>query len=315
MNKLSKDFYCKICERYYKSYQSLWNHNKRYHSDIPKIPPNPAKIPPEPAKNRQNLQFSDNNIIKINDSIEVNDDNLTCKLCKKKFKRNDYLTKHIKLNRCKVKKSNDILLNNKYNDLKSKHESLIVKYSEEIDVLKKQVENLINTKGKIHYKTLQKINKQNITNNINNTQNNINIIGFTKENINDIFSAKEKANILKKKYNSINQIIETTHFNDKYPQFKNIKITNLNNNIAYKYDDNKKTFMATTKDELITDLVLNRMCDIDDFRNDDNVNKLLSEKDKEIVCKMLEKFYDDEYKYVDNKMEHFNIFIYNCSKE
>ena len=36
-------------------------------------------------------------------------------------------------------------------------------------------------------------------------------------------------------------LIECVHFNDKYPQFKNIAITNLKDNIAYKYDniDNK----------------------------------------------------------------------------
>ena len=32
---------CKLCNKKYASYKSLWNHNKKFHLDIPKISPNP----------------------------------------------------------------------------------------------------------------------------------------------------------------------------------------------------------------------------------------------------------------------------------
>ena len=106
-----------------------------------------------------------------------------------------------------LKKENELL--------KEKTRLLEERFESEIKELRSQLRELINTKGKIHYKTLKKINSQNnIENQQNNTQNiqqNINIIGFDKENLNEIFSSNEKLNILKHRFGSLNQLIEYTH--------------------------------------------------------------------------------------------------------
>ena len=96
----------------------------------------------------------------------------------------------------------------------------------------------------------------------------------------ELFSDKEKLNILKKKYDSLNYFIEYV-FNNKYPQLKNIKITNMKDNIAYKYDDSKNKFIATTKDDLINDLVISRMTDIDEFQTE--IYDKLNDKEQKII--------------------------------
>jgi hypothetical protein len=289
MNKLSKDFHCNICDKYYKSYQSLWNHNKKFHSLS--------------AKNT--LKSANNSSKSSIDSPKSVKNILSCEFCNKTFKRIDYLKKHINLNRCK-KKDDIITL------LKKENEELKISFQKEIEDLKNQLKEFMNKNCKIHYKTLQKINnQQNNTQNIN-TQNNINIIGFTKENLLELFSPKEKLNILQKKFNSLSYIIEYTHFNKKYPQMNNIKITNLNNNIAHIYDGIKNKFIATTKDKLISDLIINRMYDIEEFKGE--VMEKMTKKEKDIINRMLNKFYEDEEIFIDNKKEeiiHFNEYIFS----
>ena len=294
MNKLSKYFYCNICNKYYKSYQSLWNHNKsfhpksskRLHCDSKRLHCDSKRLQIAPKRSLEN---------------ETDENNIKCEFCNKIFSKKSNLQKHINLNRCK--KKNDIILS-----LKKENEELKINFQKEIIELKEQMKELINKNCKIHYKTLQKINTQN---NIQNQQN-INIIGFNKENLLELFSDKEKLKILKKKYDSLNYFIEYAHFNNKYPQLKNIKITNMKDNIAYKYDDNKNKFIATTKDDLINDLVINRMTDIDEFKTE--IYDKLNSKEQNIIKNMLDEFYNDEDKYKNKKKDDIKFIIYNNSE-
>ena len=198
--------------------------------------------------------------------------------------------------------------------VKEKTRLLEERFEIEIKELRLQLHELINKKGKIHYKTLQKINKQNNIETQNNTQNiqqNINIIGFDKENLNEIFSSNEKLDILKHRFGSLNQLIEYTHFNDKYPELKNIKITNLNNNIAYKYDENKKKFIATSKEDLISNIITSRMYDIETFSLNEELDNKLSKKDKAVIQTFIDQFYKDENLFVDNRKDDIKFIIYN----
>ena len=292
MESNSVEFKCHICNKYYKSKNSLGNHNRKFHS---KITPNNANIPPKNAK------LTPKNAKNVFVNSKSNQIMYKCEFCNKCFARKDNLTKHLNFNRCK--KKNDIILS-----LKKENEELKINFQKEILELKEQVKELMNKNCKIHYKTLQKINTQN---NIQNQQN-INIIGFNKENLLELFSDKEKLNILKKKYDSLNYFIEYAHFNNKYPQLKNIKITNMKDNIAYKYDDSKNKFIATTKDDLINDLVISRMTDIDEFQTE--IYDKLNDKEQKIIKNMLDEFYNDEDMYKEKKKEDIKFIIYNNSE-
>ena len=77
------------------------------------------------------------------------------------------------------------------------------------------------------------------------------------------------------------ELVEYAHFNDKYHQFKNILITNTQNTLAYKYNTKKKQFVVVNKDELLDDIVDERMCYINSFY--DELENDIDEKTKKII--------------------------------
>ncbi len=159
-----------------------------------------------------------------------------------------------------------------------------------------------------------KINKQlngdnNIINENNGTiNNNTFIIALGHENLQETFSKKEKINVLKNRFNSLPFLVEYTHFNSKYPQFKNILITNTQNNLAYRYDSKKKQFIAVNKNELLEDIVDERMCDINSFYEELETD--LDEKTKEILDKVKDKI-DNDPEFRELQKKDIKLIIYN----
>jgi hypothetical protein len=160
-------------------------------------------------------------------------------------------------------------------------------------------------------KILQKINKQLNLNGDHNTINNgnvnntYNLIALGHENLTNVFSRKEKMSILKYRYCSLPHLVEYTHFNDKYPgeatrlltllkdapQFKNILITNTQNTLAYKFDTKKKQFITVDKNDLLEDIIDERVCDLNSFYEE--LENDLDEKTKEIIEIVKEKIDSD----------------------
>ena len=133
-----------------------------------------------------------------------------------------------------------------------------------------------------------------------------------KENLSEIFTKNEIINILKQGYNSLNFLIKHTHFNEKYPQFKNILITNTQNPIAYKHNPKTNQFVAVKKDDLLEDIVDARICDINSFYEE--LEGELDEKTKEIIDKLKEKIENDSA-YRDLKKNDIKLIIYNNRKK
>ncbi len=258
-----KVYICEICQKNYKSYQTLWKHNKKFH--------NHNIIPDNPSDN-QNIILdnpSDNqNIIPDNHSL------FNCKYCNRQFTFNQNKWRHEKI----CIKTHE----NKIKKLSEENKAL----KDDMDELKKLIKDLLNKKCKMHYKTLQKINNSGNLNNNGNTNsgnlnnngntnsgnlnnntinNTVNIMALGQENINDVLTKTEKMKILNQKANALPFMIEYVHFNDKFPQFKNIAITNSRNNYAHLYDDTLKIFKLIDKNELIDDLIDYRVCDIEEY--------------------------------------------------
>ena len=290
--KSEKKFTCNICIKNYKSQQSLCNHNRRFHSNKPQ---NNSKLP----------QYT--SILPQNTSKKINK-MVSCKYCNKNFNRLDNMNRHMKT--CKIKKEKD---NN--NNYKTK---LKLK-DDEIKRLKQRLRDKMNRNCKMHYKTLQKINNQlnnNITKNncietINNIHNrniiNFNLVGFGNEELSDVLTNKEQLTILKKKFNSLPYMIDYVHFNKDYPQYQNFIITSIKNDIAYKYDDEKKQFIAGNKEELLNELIDNRMYDIDTFYKT-HIDKL-NGKCRSVIERFLEKYGNDELD--DSLKNDINLVVYN----
>jgi hypothetical protein len=294
----NKKYYCTNCEKYYKTSQSLCNHKRIYHTSI--LPQNTTILP-------QNTTILPQNTTKNN--LECK-----CKYCKKILSRYDSLKRHE--NNCKEKNK---IINTDNNIIKK-----------EVEELKIQISNLLK-QSKIHPKTLQKINKQlinnnnNITNNTNNgtINNNINIVKFGSENIKDLLNEKEIMKIFSSWYNAIEESIKEVHFNKCRPEYRNILITNLRDNIAYVYNGNK--FEAVQKQSIISDLIDKHANNIEVSL--ENYKNKLPKKTANILDKLLQKLQDDESKITDenNNKEYKNfksyktneikLMIYNESKK
>jgi len=115
--------------------------------------------------------------------------------------------------------------------------------------------------------------------------------------------------ILKQRYGCLPYLIREAHLNDKYPQFKNILITNLQNNIAYKYDKTTKNFIAVDKSELLNEVVGARMDDIESFFESNT--DVLDEKTKNCVEQFISKMDSRDGAYYEDKMKDVKLMIYN----
>ena len=293
-NSQSK-FLCIICKKEYTNRQNLWRHTKTHHNTCK------SNVSQNGLQNDQKQTF-------VSQNLTTNDINgYSCEFCNKIYTHRQSKYKHQL--KCKNKKNKDD--QNKINSLLFEQLEEQKKQNEE---LKKTIMELLNKNCKVHPKTLQKINKQLNLNGDYNTINNgtinntYNIIALGHENLTDVFSRKEKMAILKYKYCSLPHLVEYTHFNDKYPQFKNILITNTQNTLAYKFDNKKKKFITVNKNDLLDDIIDERMCDLSSFY--DELENDLDEKTKEILEIVKEKIESDPA-YKELKKKDIKLIIYN----
>jgi hypothetical protein len=186
-------------------------------------------------------------------------------------------------------------------------EKEMAEYKAEMEKLK----ILLQKSMKIHPKQLQKIN--NTLNNSNNTINN-NLINnnyylqLGKEDLVNVLSKSQKRAILNRKAMGINDLVELIHCSGKFKQFMNVYITNLQNTIAYRYDEKTNNFIATDKNELLNDLIDCRMYDIQKFLDEaENILDTNTAADiKRIIKKMNE---DDCFKGL--KKDEIKFILYN----
>lgn len=249
---------CVKCNKIYASASSLCNHKKKFHKNE-SIYPN-VNV----GENVGNVgdDVGDNVGENVGDVGDVKKDKkiIRCELCNKIFSSRFTKYEH-KKKACKFK-------NNFFTD--SNHE--LIELKKKNKELEKSVNELKELFTKIHPKTLKKLNKDlgnNITNNtiINNTINNTNItINKTYVNFNTdidykMLSENQILYILKRCNFSLEESIKTVHFNKEFPEYSNIFITNLKDNIAYIFDGNK--FVAMSKDEVLNDLIVTHMNEIE----------------------------------------------------
>ena len=312
MNKSNhSNHICDICNKEYTNRQNLWRHKKTHIKTYCK------------STVSQNEDFGSHPPIIVSQKTAILDlhkaSNViiekigySCEFCGTIYVHRQSKYKHqIK---CRKKTNENITLKTQL--LEKEKENL----QKQLDDIKKVLMDVMNKNCKIHPKTLQKINKQlngdhnTINENINKgtINNTYNIIALGHENLTDVFSKKEKMAILKYRYCSLPHLVEYTHFNDKYPQFKNILITNTQNKLAYRYDIKKKQFMAVNKDDLLEDIIDSRMCDINSFYEE--LEEELDTKTKEILDKVKDKI-ENEPAYKLLKKQDIKLIIYNNRKK
>jgi hypothetical protein len=269
---------CKICVKQYKSYKSLWNHNKKFHSE------EDIKSPKKTEK-----------VCKESEKVLNSPKQYCCRTCKKVYTNKNSRWSHEQ--KCKI--INDEIQKIKEEKENKKIELLIKKEEAAILRLKLKLQNA----NKVDNITLKKLNKlllernnriknSTINTNSNNIQNNIvnnyQIVGFGKENIHELLTNQEKRMILNSKFGSLEKLIETVHCG-KYNQFKNIIVTNIKDNFLYKYDEKQGMFVLSNKAEVLNLLVDFRMGDLEVIYNDFLLNNKIDNKTKDCIERFINK--------------------------
>lgn len=302
---ISDAYVCTECGLNYKHRQSMYRHRAHKHGQ--KINTFEQKINIFEQKLTEPIQ-------KINtlytQEASGNTPNNTCEYCHKELSCYTSLMRHKKT--CKIKKA----MIKENTDLKNELDTLKSDTIKEMALLREQIKDLLNTRNKIHPKTLQKMmnnsnNNSNNTNNTNNTNNgtinNVNIIALGKENIPALFNTTEKMEVLNKKNNALYHLIEKVHFNDSYPQFQSLYITNNRHNEAHLYDANSKKFKVVDKEEVINDIIEYRVCDIEEFYEE--LGDKLDQKAKDILENLFRERGDDNI-----TRDRVKLLIYNNKK-
>jgi len=173
--------------------------------------------------------------------------------------------------------------------------------------IKKEMEKLkdmLQKALKIHPKTLNKINTQ--LNN--NTTNNI-YVQLGRENLCEVLTNKQKMGILNRQVMGLNDLVELIHVSGKFKKFMNVYITNLQNTIAYRYDEKLKNFIAVNKTELLNDLIDSRMYDIEKFY--DEVEDILDANKAKNVKRFIERMKNNEDCLKGLKKDEIKLILYN----
>ncbi len=300
------NYNCNICNKKYSSYKSLWNHNKEFHND------NVVKCGDKVVKCGDNVVNNGDNVVKCGDNVVKK---YYCNVCNKNFNDRSNKWKHEK--KCTV--NND----NKIEQLEEKNKIL----EDTINELKKQVSSILQEKGKIHHKTLQKINNQ-LTNNINNNGNinNGKIINNTYVKFGDvdyqrILDNKQVKHILNQQFMSLEESIKLVHFNKDLPEYNNVFITNMRDDIGYIF--NGKEFISIKKNEMLNELIDSHVKEINLSLEKHKNN--LNEKYVTRLEKFLDMLNDDDTKFTDQnnqrtypsykayKINSLKLLIYNSS--
>ena len=204
------------------------------------IPQLPSQIPLNHSQiplNHSQIPLNHSQNIKINNIIDESLNNkLICEYCSIKFTRIDNLNRHIKKS-CKEKK--------KYDKIKAEERKQIIKLEDEKKDMNKQINELIqkvgttnNYNNKLDMSTSTNTN----TNTSISTSTNIKLNNYGEENL-SMLTDSFMRNMIQLPFGAIPKKIERIHFNNKYPENKNIRLLNKNDNKIQVLKDNKWTYV------------------------------------------------------------------------
>lgn len=285
-DKKSKNYNCEFCNKKFTTRQNLWKHTHKFHID---------ELNKKHSDDDKKTTSTDEQI--HDKSTENKSKKIICEYCGHEFARKYNLKNHYLI--CKKKLNDQPNLLKKIEDL-----------SNELTQIKKQMGNQSNN-------TINNIGKQNNNNVSNGNIVNGNIIHntfvkFGKLDYEKIFTEADICKILNSRMLSLEEGIKSVHFNPKKPEYGNIFITNMRDDLAYIFDG--KHFISVSKNEMLNELVGIHIDEI-------NISfEKLKEKINTSYVKRLEVFLemlnddDKEYYDEDNNKSYQNYRAYKINK-
>ena len=209
-----------------------------------------------------------------------------CSYCGKEFSRRDSLTRH--LNRCKIKKENEIETNKI--EILEKHNTELLKAVEKLLI------ECSNNNNKTSNKTLN--NNNHNTNSLNTTNNNNTIIinNYGEEDTKYITSDFILKLLKNKPFKAIPEMIKHTHFNKEHPENQNIKITNKKEPYVKIMKDNKWEFQD--RKNTITDLIDKQHIKISDEKVEKKIERQCTSQEKINIIRCNDMYMEEEDDYM-----------------
>jgi hypothetical protein len=301
------NFPCELCKKKYTSSQSLTNHKRLYHTDK-----------------------QDHNRVK-----NAEDELYHCRYCKNKTYTN-YKSRWKHEKKCKPSPENivaNVLVEN--DKIKKENEKIKKERDAYKDKIIKLQDKLIKSTH-LNTKTFKAVNKflmershmgnnTNSHNQITNSNNRIlQICNIGTEEVVNILTEQQKRQIMNARLKSLDKLVEITHCGE-YNQFKNIIITNLKDEFAYKYDSIRGFFVTVKKNDVIQDLIDYRIYNLTEIYYEmDNGNKI-DAKTKNVIRTFMDKCdseepYEDAHgikypNYKEYKKDCIKILLYNNNEQ
>ena len=255
---MDKQYSCQICNKNYSTPSSLSNHKKLYHSESEKIK-----------------------------------DKYNCRYCDKPY--NIYQTRWAHEQKCKIimKEDDSIKETDKIKQERDACLKKIIKLQDKLIKTNRLSQKSFNVLNKFLMERSY-TNQSNNTNSLNTINNNfLQIYNVGSEDITNVLTEQQKNIIMNSKFGALDKLVEITHCGP-YNQFKNVIITNLKDEYAYKYDSSKGFFVAVKKNDIIKDIIDYRIYNITEIYDEmENGNKIDS-KTKVVLQRFMERCDSDE---------------------
>jgi len=217
-------------------------------------PPKPSKNPPKPSDfgGKKCTNIFERTISKnINPYIfsklkNTEPEIFYCKYCSKSFSRQDNLKRHMDY-RCKEKHkmSNESIFKDLYEKEVKEKELFMEEH-------KKHVEKLLD---KVGYTTINNNCNNTRTTTQTNNQTNVQLNNYGQENL-EMLTDKYMRKMIIYPYTAIPKMIKKIHFNDKFPENRNIRMLNkkdnklqIRNNNKWEYVNKKETLESLINDK------------------------------------------------------------------
>jgi hypothetical protein len=212
-----------------------------------------------------------------------------CSYCYKTYSRSDVLKNHLLI--CKVKKREIEEKEEILNKLLEQNNKL----ASTIEELNRRIYKLENDKKSNHTQ-----NNKNIKNQNNGTINNNIIIGFGKEDLSKIDNKEFFEALTQMGYKVASKMVEKIHINDKYPEYKNIYISDINRGKAMVHDG--RQWILDKYDNLsdkLLDKILNFMEErYEDIKDDKNITekRKMNMENKLKILQIMKDYEEEEEK-------------------
>ena len=240
----------------------------------------------------------------------------SCQYCEKEYRLAKSRWAHEK--KCKIEKEKR---DEEKRILELKNQQLEQDLKDHKDQIIKLQKKLLSSK-RLDTKTFKAVNKilmdrshsNNITNsnNVINNNNNYPILSLGNEDLVNVLTMEQKKLIMNSRLGSLEKIVQITHCGE-LNQFKNIIITNLKDNYAYRYDDKVGYFVTVPKNDLLEDVIMNRVMDIETIYDELQTANKIDPKTKKLIQDFLDKMANNDEPFFDNETKYDNFKTYKTN--